>query len=68
MWKPGQIVTITGKRYRIKKCFANTFWVCHVCGTGTLDHLLHEPCTTCRSSKMPGNCYPQEIKPKSVMG
>lgn len=68
MWKPGQIITIASKRYRIRRCPAGILWTCRACNAAVSLRLLCEPCTTCRSSKMPGDCYPQEIKPKSVMG
>ena len=69
MWKPGQIVTVSGKRYRIRRCLTGVFHTCRVCNAAvSFKVLLSEPCITCRSKKMPGDCYPQEIKPKSVMG
>lgn len=66
MWKPGQIVTIRGKKYRITKDTVD--FDCTVC-----DHcdmpVGREPCHTCLwGHKMPDNCHLQEIKPKSVMG
>lgn len=60
-WKPGQIVTIASKRYRIRRCPADTLLACIACCAAASRRLLCEPCTTCRSSKMPGDCYPQEI-------
>lgn len=67
MWKPGQIVTICGKRYRIKKVPYRDL-PCRECGSGdTLPE--HEPCLTCCiDSRMPDYGYLEEIKPKSVMG
>lgn len=66
MWKPGQIVTICSKRYRIKKA-PDYYLPCNKCdNNGTLPD---EPCRTCFSdSRMSDYNYLEEIKPKSVMG
>lgn len=67
MWKPGQIVTICGKKYRIKKAPYNAL-PCEKCNIRD-PFPEHEPCLTCFSnSKMPDYSYLEEIKPKSVMG
>lgn len=36
-YKPGQIVTIRGERYRISKPEKKMKGVCHLCGLATLD-------------------------------
>lgn len=65
MWKPGQIVTIRSKKYRITKYHE---YSCDYCDhSDTPDS--HQPCRTCLyDRRMPYDCYPKEIKPKSVMG
>jgi hypothetical protein len=66
MWKPGQIITIKRKRYRITKYPVG--FDCDTCDHyGT--YKRYEPCYTCTYNwRMPSNCYLKEIKPKSVMG
>lgn len=67
MWKPGQIITVGGKKYRITKR-PSTGYSCYVCDNRDT-HECHEPCRTCiHGKRMPYTCYPKEIKPKSVMG
>lgn len=67
MWKPGQIVTICGKRYRVKE--SSGYFICEKCAGRSVMHAYDEPCNTClNSQKMPGHDYFEEIKPKSVMG
>lgn len=66
-WKPGQIVTIKGKRYRITKNTVDFEGIPHDCTI--CDHYNmpqeYEPCYTCLwGRKMPDNCYLKEIKPK----
>jgi len=71
MWKPGQLVTLWGKLYRITKCSeTQKYRVCYFCaGNG------NAPCIkaynyperngfnalSCRS-KMPKECYPKLVK------
>lgn len=67
MWKPGQIVTICGKRYRIKK--EQNGMTCSKCAGRHIIHTSDEPCNTCLNSwKMAPYNYLEKIKPKSVMG
>ena len=67
MWKPGQIVTICSKRYRIKKNLDRNGTCSKCVGHGFF--MTTEPCRTCLNSwKMPYNHYLEEIEPKSVMG
>lgn len=64
MWKPGQIVTIKDKRYRITHGSGECLLCDHIDTPVPL-----EPCRTCLFGLlMPDNCHLQEIKPKSVMG
>lgn len=66
-WKPGQIVTIEGKKYRIKKVLYHDL-PCTKCNIKD-PFPKHEPCLTCFSdSRMSDYSYFEEIKPKSVMG
>lgn len=66
MWKPGQIVTLGGKKYRLKRSPIGCD--CSVCDHYYTPESL-EPCRTCLyGRRMPYNCRLQEIKPKSVMG
>lgn len=66
MWKPGQIITIKGERYRIKKTLYGSD--CQKC-CGISIPVASEPCHTCLlNSKMPPYCHFEEVKPKSVMG
>ena len=68
MWKPGQIVTLSGKKYRLTKYLPNDGGACDICGHNETPVSL-EPCKTCLDNwQMPYDCYPKEIKPKSVMG
>lgn len=66
MWKPGQLVTIHDKVFRVTKDTGDR--VCDVCDYKNTFY-PHEPCYTCLYGyKMPFDCYLKEIKPKSVMG
>lgn len=65
-WKPGQIITIESKIYRITRCPVSQY--CSDC-----EHMYtlesDEPCHTCMCDpRVPYDCYLREIKPKSVMG
>lgn len=61
MWKPGQIVTIKRKRYRIVKLKREyTFIKCINC-----DLFDKNMCDICKS---PNNCYLKELHPKSQEG
>lgn len=66
-WKPGQIVTLGGKIYRIKRTLYGSD--CQKC-CGCYKPITSEPCHTCIEdfSRMPDDCHFEEIKPKSVMG
>ena len=70
MWKPGQLVTLWGKVYRIRKCSViEPYKVCYFC-----NRINRAPCinaydypdkngfnqTLCKE-KMPIGCYPQLI-------
>lgn len=59
-YKPGQFCSLGGKLYRVKKraTFGST---CAACGYKCVgNHQLFRHCAT----KLPGCCYPVEIKPK----
>ena len=63
MWKPGQIVTVCGNKYRIVKeprWFVNCQKQCSLYLSGMCSELCEEP-----HSKVPADCYLKEIKPKS---
>lgn len=63
MWKPGQCVTINGKRYRIVKRKDGKFVNCLQCSLFRADlcgSLCEKP-----TAKVPDDCYFKEIKPKS---
>lgn len=61
MWKPGQIVTLCGKRYRITK---DVDFDCRGCDNYNIPS-RHEPCYTCLwGEKMPFGCHLKEIKPE----
>jgi len=64
MWKPGQIVTIKGKVYRVKHSKTRWCRTCHRTKRGLI------PIAVCRACFI--HCgfyeYLEEIKPKSVMG
>ena len=65
-WKAGQCVTINGKRYRVtrsKECLVT----CSICVCFNEDGNKY-PCSQCINvfpPIIPGDCYFEEIKPKS---
>lgn len=64
MWKPGQIVTIKGKRYRIKKSKRGWTECCSYCQISNMcDTLCKKP-----TQKLPDDCYLKELHPKSQEG
>lgn len=66
MWKPGHLVTIEDKVYRVKRTIGGSD--CNPC-CGRNKPITSEPCNTCFNDyKMPFYCHFEEIKPKSVMG
>lgn len=70
-WKPGQLVTLWGKVYRIRKCsVVEPYKVCHFC-----NHSGEAPCINAYNypvrkgfsqhdcmKKMPIGCYPKLVK------
>lgn len=65
MWKPGQIVTVGGKKYRITTSRTGGCFICEHSETP----IGLEPCLTClHGYKMPLNCYLKEIKPNERDG
>jgi predicted Zn-ribbon and HTH transcriptional regulator len=72
MWKPGQIVTIRGKRYRITKAedkYEN--YICIFCAFRQEKKriLYPHPCKECGyEGRVPINCYLKQINPKSQEG
>ena len=61
-YKPGQFCSLGGTLYRVKKrpAMIASCWACgYKCGGGLNDQLSRD----CEA-KLPGPCYPVEIKPK----
>lgn len=63
-WKPGQIVTINGKKCRVKH---NKFRRCSTCPSKAPTFSQTAVCTACYTHTGYYD-YLEEIKPKSVMG
>lgn len=65
MWKPGQIITWNGVKYRIKenKIFPNDD--CHFCD---MFHIKNCFCMKDDLRKKPKHCYFERIQPKKHMG
>jgi len=80
MWKPGQLVTIAHKVYRITKCDIAPI-------TDKPPYMWNNICTTCRTCRKQRNsylclligevkclklmgpdCYPKPLEPKSSIG
>lgn len=64
VWKPGRIVTIGGKKYRVKH---NKFRRCSRCPSKSPTISLTAVCAACCAHTGYYE-YLEEIKPKSVMG
>jgi len=75
MWKPGQIVTIEGKKCRIKRrlpyyagghigCLCGCAFTKHPRWMGVCRHICHERYYDNMSSKLPIRCYFEEIQGK----
>lgn len=63
MWKPGQLVTIEGTVYRLKRKRWLGFVSCEICEYMSNGHSFTEPCKTCINSKdMPENCFLTSVK------
>lgn len=62
-WKPGQLITINNKVFRIKK--ANSMYTCTYCYFAYLGGggLCYDYCISL-SKKIPRNCYLEEVKPR----
>ena len=58
MWKPGQLVTIKGIVYRVKRKIP------FVMSCNVFDMILY-PLGEVSTDKLPADCYLKEIKPKS---
>lgn len=76
MWKPGQIVTIEGKKCRIKRrlpycngghigCLCGCAFAKHPRWMGACRHICHEHYYDNMSSKLPIHCYFEEIRGKA---
>lgn len=65
MYKPGQLLTIRGRVYRVKRAkhYMNT---CHMCDAGYECLALCDGSILCTGT--PGDCYLQLVKPKSSLG
>ena len=73
MWKPGQIVTVAGKICRIKRrlpiskgghlgCLSGCAFAKHPRWTGVCRSICHEQWYDNLHSKLPTNCYFEEIR------
>lgn len=64
MWKPGQLVTIEGKVYRVKKLPKGSDQ-CLGCPSARIPE-DNNPCRTCLCTwKVGPNCRLEEIKPRT---
>ena len=73
MWKAGQLVTIRGIVFRVKKrCTENRFVppciICDIPHTFNPIHKQNICFKVCFYRKLPVNCYLRRILPKKVMG
>lgn len=67
MWKPGQLVTIHGEVYRIKR--NDVSFVCRLCSfrpNWTCDLHKCEPKSKRCFELIPSNCYFEKLKPKRL--
>lgn len=65
MYKSGQLLTIDGKVYRVKRARGVT-GICHYCDAwNECSGFIVGPI---RCTDIPANCYLQLIKPKSSLG
>lgn len=62
MWKAGQLITIEGKVYRVKKLPKGDD-PCSDCPNATISE-YDNPCRACLT-KVRYNCYLEEIKPRT---
>ena len=60
MWKPGQLVTIEGKVYRVKKHIND--YTCTLCAFIKRKYFCKYPKCT---EKIPFNCYFKQVYPKT---
>lgn len=65
MYKPGQLLTINHRKYRVKRARSCT-GVCHYCDAH--DECLALDVGTILCVAAPADCYLQLIKPKSSLG
>lgn len=65
-WKPGQIVTIEGKKYRIKRLHPDNWRQCEKCAfmKAPFYGVCSDLCIFSHSKKVPADCYFELIEPK----
>lgn len=68
MWKAGQIVTIEGKKYRIKRHYPDDWKQCAKCAflKAPFYGVCSNLCIFDASKKVPKDCYFELIPPKRI--
>ena len=66
MYKPGQLLTIDGKVYRVKRKENSWRYVCALCDAK--NKCFRQPSNEIMCKSTPPDCYLQLVKPKSSLG